>query len=218
MNKTIQWYNKLSWIYDLCTFNDFWYRKARKKAIEKLEINDGDVVVDLFCGTGVNIEQLLQHIGSNGKIVGIDGSSEMLLQTRKKINKNKWNENQIKLIEKDLETVDSGFFINILPDNCIPKVLITLGLSTLSNPKDTFDKIFDAFPNGTQFSILDGYVKKGTLSSYVINFIGAGSFNSNVCNKNVWELLKAKALNYNEKTYHPFVFVKCGIVVATGTK
>ena len=52
--------------------------KYRKKAVEHLNLNKGDLVVDLGCGTGLCFPLLMEKIGPNGKLIGVDISTEML--------------------------------------------------------------------------------------------------------------------------------------------
>ena len=123
-NKAIKWYDRFSRMYNL--MNDYPYQSVRQRAISVLGIETGDTVFDLFCGTGVNFGQILTQMGGSGTIMGIDGSPGMLLQARRRIQQNNWDENRINLYEKDLFSASVGFFSERLPNGCIPKVLITL--------------------------------------------------------------------------------------------
>ena len=46
-NKALRWYDTLSWVHDLLSFNDWPYREARKQAIKALDLRSGDTVIDL---------------------------------------------------------------------------------------------------------------------------------------------------------------------------
>jgi demethylmenaquinone methyltransferase/2-methoxy-6-polyprenyl-1,4-benzoquinol methylase len=50
----------------------------RKKAVEYLNLNQGDFVIDLGCGTGLCFPLIIEKIGPTGKLLGLDISSEML--------------------------------------------------------------------------------------------------------------------------------------------
>lgn len=52
--------------------------------IDSFDINRGENVADLGCGTGVLFAHILEKIGSHGKILGIDYSVEMLKEANKK--------------------------------------------------------------------------------------------------------------------------------------
>src|SRR3989338_1919882 len=57
----------------------------RKKAVDSLNLKEGDVVVDLACGTGLNFPYLQRAVGHKGRIVGVDITDAMLEQARRKI-------------------------------------------------------------------------------------------------------------------------------------
>jgi ubiquinone/menaquinone biosynthesis C-methylase UbiE len=52
--------------------------------IDSFDINRGENVADLGCGTGVLFAHILEKIGSHGKILGIDYSVEMLKEANRK--------------------------------------------------------------------------------------------------------------------------------------
>lgn len=51
---------------------------------ERLFLKSGDAVLDLCCGTGLAFPVLLQKIKTQGTLLGVDVSSEMLQQAKKK--------------------------------------------------------------------------------------------------------------------------------------
>ncbi len=62
----------------------------RKKAIDALNLQRGDTVVEIGCGTGLNFSLLQQAIGHDGKIIGVDLTDAMLAQARKRVEKKGW--------------------------------------------------------------------------------------------------------------------------------
>ena len=66
MNQTPLWYDKLSIAHDLLSFRDWPYWRARKQAISALELQRGDTVVALFCGTGTSFHWIIPQIGRSG--------------------------------------------------------------------------------------------------------------------------------------------------------
>ncbi|HEX6387035.1 MAG TPA: HAD-IC family P-type ATPase [Anaerolineae bacterium] len=136
------WYDKLSAIHDLLSFNDWPYRDVRKHAIKALHLQPGDTVIDLFCGTGVNFEPVLEQIGGRGRLIGIDGSAGMLARAQKRIQKAGWSAEQITLLKKDLLNLAPNFLSGILPQRVVPKVLITLALGVFPNYEEVFYQYF----------------------------------------------------------------------------
>jgi precorrin-6B methylase 2 len=53
-------------------------QESRRRNIARLELTNGEVVIDVGCGTGLSFPILQERIGPAGKIVGIEQSREML--------------------------------------------------------------------------------------------------------------------------------------------
>ena len=79
-------------------------RRLREKAIAKLALQPGEVILDFGCGTGLSFDLLRRAIGPSGHIIGIDLSSEMLACAREKAARNGWT--NVTLIEANAEEVE----------------------------------------------------------------------------------------------------------------
>ena len=51
---------------------------TRQRCVEQLGLKDGDTVIDLGCGSGLNQPYLDQALGLSGSIIGVDASIRML--------------------------------------------------------------------------------------------------------------------------------------------
>lgn len=106
-------------VYRLFGFND---EKYRKKAVAYLELLEGDSIVEIGCGTGLNFPILLEKIGKNGKIIGLDISVDMLEQAKKKIQVFSWNnvdvyeQNAMKFDYKNTKGVISTLAFTLIPE------------------------------------------------------------------------------------------------------
>jgi ubiquinone/menaquinone biosynthesis C-methylase UbiE len=60
-------------------------RRYREQAVANLGLRPGQAVVDVACGTGVNLPLLTNAIGPEGRVVGIDLSPEMLGVARDRV-------------------------------------------------------------------------------------------------------------------------------------
>jgi ubiquinone/menaquinone biosynthesis C-methylase UbiE len=78
-------YNHISRVYDFS--EGIFERKYIQKGIEKLSIQEDDVVLEIGVGTGESIIEFAQLVGPSGKVYGIDISLGMLHVTRKKLKK-----------------------------------------------------------------------------------------------------------------------------------
>jgi len=63
------------------------YSNVIKASVEKMDIKPGQSILDLGSGTGKNDCFMVEKLGPQGKIVGLDISEEMLGQARKRCHK-----------------------------------------------------------------------------------------------------------------------------------
>ncbi len=80
----------------------------RKKLINALDINQGNRILIIACGTGQSFELIEEKIGNKGEIIAVDYSAGMLNKAKKRIDKNEWS--NIKLIEADAREINKKFF------------------------------------------------------------------------------------------------------------
>jgi SAM-dependent methyltransferase len=84
-------------------FDFFFIKPVRKKAVELLNLNEGNRVIDAGCGSGGSFPFLLNSVGLTGEVIGIEISPSTTINTRKRIAKNKWE--NVKVIESDIQNV-----------------------------------------------------------------------------------------------------------------
>ncbi len=88
-NSDVKLFNLIGWKVD-----DY-----RTIAIEELHLKQGDTVIDLCCGTGLNFPHLYNKVGPEGKVIGVDLSADMLKEAEKQIIKEGWE--NFTLIQSD---------------------------------------------------------------------------------------------------------------------
>ena len=76
-------YDKISRFYDY--FAGVFEKKYRNMALERLNIERGEIVLEIGFGTGHCLKQMAESIGENGKVYGIDISSGMLEVSKKRL-------------------------------------------------------------------------------------------------------------------------------------
>ena len=98
-------------------------RHWREQAVKRLDLQRGDIAVDIGCGTGLNFALLHAAIGPEGKIIGVDLTDAMLDQARQRIAVHGWN--NVELVQCDaaqyefpdqLGGVLSTFALTFVPD------------------------------------------------------------------------------------------------------
>lgn len=95
-------YDRLAPAYDATawTFQLVGARRLRQRAIDLLDVHAGDTVVDLGCGTGVNLPVLARAVGEHGRVVGVDVSPGMLEMARRRVDRHRLP--QVTLVEGDV--------------------------------------------------------------------------------------------------------------------
>jgi ubiquinone/menaquinone biosynthesis methyltransferase len=108
------------WMSEIFSFKlmSYW----RKKALNKIEIKHGDVVLDIMSGTGENADLLSKLVGGNGRIICLDISEKMNQIAQSNIQK--------KQIE-NVEVLTKDFLYNEFPAESVDVIVCTFGLKTL---------------------------------------------------------------------------------------
>lgn len=98
-------YDRLAPAYDATAwiFQPLGADRLQKRAVELLDLHHGDTVVDLGCGTGVNLQALADAVGEHGQVVGIDLSQRMLDQARRRADRHHLP--QVTLTQGDIRSV-----------------------------------------------------------------------------------------------------------------
>lgn len=118
----------------------------RKEIIDYLKLKQGDTVVELGCGTGLNFHLVMEKIWPQGRLIGVDISNGMLDVAKRRIKVNKWN--SIELIESDIVQF-------ALPSN-IDAVFATGVFGYIQEYEEVIEKVYNALNKGGRIAILDG--------------------------------------------------------------
>lgn len=211
---TKNWYDKFAPFYDVGTIGDFFYKRARKHAIENLCLATDSRVIDVFCGTGVDFELFQTKIGAKGHITAVDGSEGMLSHARQQSRKLGIKESNISFLQLDL-SAPNGIeeLCASIREHQPDSILFSLGLTCLSNWSEFTSKVFDAAAPGTTLAIMDVYSKKLSTGARFINWIGSAD-----CQRPVWKELEGKCQSFSWEEFRPFKPFDVSVIVASGIK
>ncbi|MCK5129451.1 MAG: methyltransferase domain-containing protein [Clostridiales bacterium] len=145
----------IAWHYDLPISNLF--GRFKKKAFNASSLKKGDKVLVFCCGTGLDFPAILNKIGQEGKIVGVDFSSEMLSQAQEKVEKSGWD--NVELIEADVTTFK-------IDDTDFDAGVCTLGLSIMQEYKKAYDNLISYVKKDGEIIIGDAKLASGAMAVF----------------------------------------------------
>ena len=88
---TQQFYTRWAWLYDFVAVNTPGIGAIRRAAVDHLNVQPGDTVVEMGCGSGANLPLLRQQVGPEGRVIGVDMSPGVLAVARDRINRHGWS-------------------------------------------------------------------------------------------------------------------------------
>ena len=128
-------------------------RRYREAAVVALALRPGDRVLDLGCGTGLNLPLLAEGVGEKGRVVGVDLSGGMLRRARGR------GIGPIGPIRPILLQADGSRFY--LRPGSLDAVLSTYTLTTLPRWPNVLDGLLAALKPGGRIAILDDRLPPG---------------------------------------------------------
>jgi ubiquinone/menaquinone biosynthesis C-methylase UbiE len=204
----MKWYDIVAPLYDRA-INKI-YLPYRQVAIQALHLQPRLTVLDIGCGTGLNFELILNAIGTQGTLIGIDSSANMLNRARQKLDRQGWKNVHIaqldarKLSYNDLEILTGS-------NTVIDSIICTLGFSVFPDWQVIFERSFGLLKSGGRYCVMDIFNDKATFRTRIVSIL-ANSDNS----RRVWEPLRKRCENYSEEKY-PMAHGDL-VVVASGSK
>jgi len=140
--KRARYYDYSANFYYMFGIREFAYRK---KAVEALNLGHGETVVEIGCGTGLNFRLLRERVGSEGKIIGVDLTAEMLAAAGRRIERNKWS--NIELIQSD-----AGAYV--FPEH-VDGIISTFAITLVAEYDQIIKRGASALSNGKRLVVLD---------------------------------------------------------------
>jgi demethylmenaquinone methyltransferase/2-methoxy-6-polyprenyl-1,4-benzoquinol methylase len=125
-------YSRLSRIYEL------WARLAesrpRARVLELAQVRDGEVILEVATGTGVQLVALASR-NRSGRTVGVDVADGMLAETRKRIDAarldnvelQKASALELPFADESFDLLANGYMLDLLPRDDIPTALEEFG-------------------------------------------------------------------------------------------
>jgi demethylmenaquinone methyltransferase/2-methoxy-6-polyprenyl-1,4-benzoquinol methylase len=119
---------------------------VREAAIRALGLEPGMRVLDLACGTGLNLPYLARAVGPTGEVVGLDYTRAML--ERAKVRVEAGGHQQVRLIEGDAANLD-------FPEGSFDRVICTHALSIIPRSREALRRAVLTLKPGGRMAVAD---------------------------------------------------------------
>ena len=204
----MKWYDVIAPIYD-GLFRDR-YLEYRRAAVQALQLQPGQNVLDIGCGTGLNFDLIRDGIGPQGTLIGVDFSAKMLDRAVNRVKQHDWK--NVHVLQRDVRKLEVKDFASFLgEDTSIDRILCTLGLSVFPDWQAVFERSFELLASGGRYTIMDLYNSQKTPRIRLITFRVHADIS-----RRVWEPLKAVCKDYSEEEHA--MMGRGVVIVASGNK
>jgi phosphatidylethanolamine/phosphatidyl-N-methylethanolamine N-methyltransferase len=84
-------------------FDFFFMKSMRQRVINALQLLPGSRALDVGCGPGGSFPYLVESVGPDGEVVGVEISPEVVINAKRRIEANGWK--NVQVVEGDARTV-----------------------------------------------------------------------------------------------------------------
>ncbi|MBD2702818.1 class I SAM-dependent methyltransferase [Spirosoma sp. BT702] len=153
-------FNEMSLTYErMNTITSFGFsNRWRRQCVHELDIQPGQVVVDLMTGMGETWDYICGRMGPNGTLIGVDFSNGMLRYADLKRQRKRFATYNISIQKQNV-------LAGTLPAHSADHVVVSFGLKTFNNEQiqQLAQEIHRILKPGGQFSCIEVSVPRPTL-------------------------------------------------------
>lgn len=121
------------------------FEPIREELIAQIGLEEGDSVLEIGCGPGVNFEPIREAIGPDGRLVAIDYSPEMIARADRRVEEHGWD--NVTVVRADATTADLG--------GPYDAAIATLSMSVMPDVERAVRNVYGALEPGGVLGVLD---------------------------------------------------------------
>jgi len=179
-------------------------KRLRRKTIDSLQLQSGQTVLDIACGTGRNFPLILEKIGPTGRLIGVDYTADMLARAAERVELERWK--NVELIQSDAARIDLG--------RKFDATLCTLAIGVIPDYRGALDRMAAHVKSDGRLAIGDAKRSSGLdgfLFNWLADLLGYGA--AEEMTRQPWEILQ-KMLDdfYYEEWFSGFFYAAGGRV------
>lgn len=139
-------------LYDVVSGERSVYRAGPLVGIEQLRLRPGHRVLDVGCGTGLNLPVLLDVVGPSGAVVGVDVNRAMLDRARARAVQHRWG--NVDLVETDAARLGDALSASSSP-TWFDAALFAYALSIIQGWREAFAQTLATLRPGGRIAVVD---------------------------------------------------------------
>ncbi len=156
-----QRYNRLAKFFVFFEWLFLLPRSIRSKAVSRLELKTGSRVLEVGCGTGRNLAPLLEAVGAEGYVYGVDLSEGMLTEAKELCARQEWR--NVQLIRADAADY-------ALPES-VDGVIFSLSYAVIPHHQEALRHAWDQLRQGGYLVIMDAKLPPSILGKLLHPFV-----------------------------------------------
>jgi ubiquinone/menaquinone biosynthesis C-methylase UbiE len=203
------WYDVFSRFYDRSL--ERLYAPTRIAGADLLQLREGDVVLDLPCGTGLSFDVLSPAVGETGCVVGVDRSTGMLARARARAEARGLG--NVTVLHADVHDVTAAMVQDAAGGRRPNRLHIFLGMTAFPRHAEAFEGLWSILAPGGRCAIIDVHAASPGFQGRMVNLVARADIR-----REVWRPLQDVAEDYRRDELPSRKEHGGGLFVASGRK